>query len=164
MFARDFSPFTAQMGDGALSFQKPNCRRHRVFGSKRNTHVHTVRHHVALDDLALLLIPASRRGFYQAAWRGFCSRIGRTSGLPIESTQVEEGDARRQDAVLQGCDEDQRGTHERSGWHVTRRHDHATWSLDGVLVEDKSPLPRPRRFPITLPCRCKVEMSYFAAV
>jgi len=46
-------------GDGALPFQKPDHRRHRVLGWNRNTHVHMVRHPVPLDDLALLL-PSQR--------------------------------------------------------------------------------------------------------
>src|SRR5215813_14666789 len=61
MFADEISFLAAQAGDGhgALPFQKPDHRRHRVLGWNRNTHVHMVRHPVPLDDLALLL-PSQR--------------------------------------------------------------------------------------------------------
>ena len=57
MFAREVSLLTAQAGDcdGALSFQEPDHRCHWVLGRNRDTHVHVVRHQMALDDLTLFL-------------------------------------------------------------------------------------------------------------
>jgi len=58
VFAREV-PFLprelASDGDGTLSLEKPDDRRHRVLRRNLDTHVHVVRQQMPLDDSALLL-------------------------------------------------------------------------------------------------------------
>src|SRR5688572_18721210 len=82
MLAREVALLAAQPGDGdgALPFQKSDHGCHRMLGGNRDTHMHMVRHQVALDDLALLLPSQCVEGRTQLSTRlpedGFPSPLG----------------------------------------------------------------------------------------
>jgi hypothetical protein len=57
MLAREVPLLAAQSGygDGALPFQKSDHRRDRMLGGNRDAPMHVIRHHMAIQNLALFL-------------------------------------------------------------------------------------------------------------
>src|SRR5438132_10093671 len=57
MLAREIPFLAAQPGNrnGALPFEKPDHRSHRVLGGNGDAHVHMVRHQMPFENLAFLL-------------------------------------------------------------------------------------------------------------
>ena len=57
MLAREVLLSTTQSGNGngALPFEEPDDRRHRVLGGNRYAHMHMVQLQMSFDDLAFLL-------------------------------------------------------------------------------------------------------------
>jgi len=57
MLAREISLFATHSGygDRALPFQKSDHRSDRVLGGNRDTHMHMIRHQMAIQNLALFL-------------------------------------------------------------------------------------------------------------
>ena len=57
VFSREVSLLAAQSGygDGALPFQKSDHRRDRMLGGNRDAPMHVIRHHMAIQNLALFL-------------------------------------------------------------------------------------------------------------
>jgi hypothetical protein len=57
VFSREVSLLAAQSGygDGALPFQKPDHRGHRVLGRNRDTHMDLIRHQMSIQNFAFFL-------------------------------------------------------------------------------------------------------------
>jgi hypothetical protein len=70
-FSREVSLFAAPSGygDGALPFEKPDHRSHRVLGGNRDTPIHVIRHQMAIQNLALFLPGQSVEDFSQVSTR-----------------------------------------------------------------------------------------------
>jgi hypothetical protein len=71
VLAREISLFATHSGYGgrALPFQKPDHRSHRVLGGNRDTHMHVIRHQMAIQNLALFLPGQSVEDFSQVSAR-----------------------------------------------------------------------------------------------
>ena len=71
MFPGEVSLLAAQAGygDGALPFQKPDYRSHRVLGGNRDTHMDVVRHQMSIQNPALFLPGQSVEDFSQVSAR-----------------------------------------------------------------------------------------------
>ena len=68
---REVSLLAAQSGygDGALPFQEPDHRGHRVLRGNRDTHMDVVRHQMSIQNLALFLPGQSVENFSQVSAR-----------------------------------------------------------------------------------------------
>ena len=71
MLPREVPLLAAQSGygDSALPFEKPDHRSHRVLGGNRDTHMHVIRHQMAIQNLALFLPGQSVEDFSQLPTR-----------------------------------------------------------------------------------------------
>ena len=83
MFSREVSLFAAQSGygDGALPFEKPDHRSHRVLGGNRDTHMHVIRHQMAIQNLALFLPGQSMEDFSPVSARFSQQHLITTDGF-----------------------------------------------------------------------------------